>query len=104
VRKNPSVALFSLEPGIMEVEVPDRMLLNGPFEAVECLQEWGPVWLASGIPIFLLQSYISPKLLKLTKAKEPFRAELRDIQEQLDEAEGESWIEEFLDSANTNES
>jgi len=30
--------------------------------------------------------------------------ELRDIQEQLDEAEGESWIEEFLDSANTNES
>jgi AraC-like DNA-binding protein len=98
VRKNPSVALFSLEHGLMEVEIPDQMLLDGPFEAVEYLHEWGPVWLASGLPIFLLQSYVSPKLLKRIKTKESFRAELRDIQEQLDEAVGESWIEEFLDA------
>lgn len=101
VRKNPSVALFSLEHNIMEVEIPDRMLMNGPYEAVEYLQEWGPIWLASGLPIFLLQSYVSPKLLKLIKTREPARAELRDIQEQLDDATGESWIEELLDSADS---
>jgi len=40
----------------------------------------------------------SPKLLKLINTKQPFRAELRDIREQLDEIVGESWIEEFLDA------
>lgn len=98
LRKNPSVALFSLEHYIMEVDVPEQMLIGGPFEAVEYLQEWGPIWLASGLPILLLQSYVSPKLLKLIKRKQPLRAELRDIEEQLDDAQGESWIEKLFDA------
>ena len=88
----------------MEVEVPDEMLIGGPYEAVEYLQEWGTLWLATGLPIFLLQSYVSPKLLKLIKTKDPVRAELRDIQEQLDEAEGASWIEEFFADADFEDS
>ena len=100
-KTNPSIALLSLEHEIMEVEVPEQIAIGGPYEAVEYIQRWGEIWLGSGLPMLLLQSYVSPKLVKLIKAKQLMRAELREVEEQLDDAEGGSWIEKFFASSDS---
>lgn len=89
---NPFVPLLFGRGGLMEVEVADMAAFGGPYEAVSYLQQWGPLWHVSGLPMLFL-TVSAPRNPKRYLKQGLIGRELAEVMDQLDSYIGRPWWE-----------
>lgn len=94
VRGNPFVPLMMREPQVMGLEIEDRVVYGGPFEAANYTQKWGAIWYAAGLPMVMMLSHYPTNPDRLTKAK-GHREELGELLDQIEFLDDIPWWERF---------
>lgn len=77
IRANPYVALLMALPGIMDLDPPEMIAVGGPGEAVEYVQNHGPLWVAIPIPFMLLGAFA----VGVKSVKNPRPGELEELED-----------------------
>lgn len=94
---NPFVPLLFGRGGLMGIEVTDMVAFGGPYEAVNCLQKWGPLWHVSGLPMLFL-TVSAPRNPKRYLKQGLMSRELAEVMDQLHSHLGRPWWESLHDA------